>query len=99
MLEKIEKAHQAELNKIKKEEIIDNVQLWALWQTEDEVDSGLSLIKTKTEKISALKAQLHFRKTIFEQKCDDKLVYRMSKTTGNRNILLTVEELTENVKN
>ncbi|WAQ97233.1 hypothetical protein MAR_029923 [Mya arenaria] len=48
LAEKREKAHQAELNKFKnKEEIIDNVQLWGLWQTEDEVDSGLSLIKTK----------------------------------------------------
>ncbi|WAR00569.1 SPIN4-like protein [Mya arenaria] len=95
LAEKREKAEQAEQNRIKKrEDITDNVQLWGLWQTEQEVDSSLSRIKTKTEQVSALKAQLNFRKT----KCEDKSVYRMSKKVDNKNVPLSVEELTLNVK-
>ncbi|WAR05051.1 SPIN3-like protein, partial [Mya arenaria] len=99
LAEKREKAEQAEQNRIKKrEDITDNVQLWGLWQTEQEVDSSLSRIKTKTEQVSALMAQLNFRKTVFEQKCEDKSVYRMSKKVDNKNVPLSVEELTLNVK-
>ncbi|WAQ95042.1 SPIN3-like protein [Mya arenaria] len=99
LAEKREKAEQAEQNRIKKrEDITDNVQLWGLWQTEQEVDSSLSRIKRKTEQVSALKAQLNFRKSVFEQKCEDKSVYRMSKKVDNKNVPLSVEELTLNAK-
>ncbi|XP_053392120.1 uncharacterized protein LOC128554835 [Mercenaria mercenaria] len=99
LAEKREQAERSEANRIrKKENITDKVQLWGLWQTEEEVDSGLDLLKTKVDKITALKAQLHFRKTVLDQKCSDKTAFKMSKTVDGKNVSLTVDELSQNVK-
>jgi hypothetical protein len=54
--------------------------------------------KTKTDKISALKAQLNFRKHVLMQRPKDKDVFNFTKSVGKRRMNLTVEELTTNVK-
>jgi hypothetical protein len=54
--------------------------------------------KTKTDKISAMKAQLNFCKHVLMQRPKDKDVFNFTKSVGKRRMNLTVEELTTNVK-
>jgi hypothetical protein len=54
--------------------------------------------KTKTDKISALTAQLNFCKHVLMQRPKDKDVFNFTKSVGKRRMNLTVEELTTNVK-
>ena len=97
--EKLEKAQRLEQSKVeKKEKLTDNIQMWGLWQSEEEVDSALKRVKTKTDKVKALKCQPNFRKKVLRQKTADKSVYKVSKREGNKTKPLTVEELTKNVK-
>ena len=61
------------------------MQLWSLGQTKEEVDSGLARIKTKMQKMTALKAQLNFSKTVFRQKVQgDTNVFNFSKSVDNK---------------
>jgi hypothetical protein len=54
--------------------------------------------KTKTDKISALKAQLNVRKYVLMQQPEDKDLFNFTKSVGKQRMNLTVEELTTNVK-
>lgn len=97
--EKFEKAERTEHAKIqRKEELTNDIQIWSLWQTDQEVDSALSRIPKKTEKRTALTCQLRFRQKVLRQATKDKAVYRLSKKIGNKTSVLSVEELTTNVK-
>ena len=78
-----------ELNR--KENILDNILFYGLFQNEDQLKDGLEDLEKETEKIKALKAQLNFRKHILDQKAEKKL-YLFS--TKGKN--LTSEELKAN---
>ncbi|XP_060574411.1 uncharacterized protein LOC132732081 [Ruditapes philippinarum] len=82
----------------KQEELVNEIQLWGLWQSQEEVDSAISREKTKTGTLSALKCQLNFRKLILKQVSDNKSIYSFSKKVGDKRVNLNIEELAKNVK-
>ena len=98
--EKIKKAEEVEKARLKKlEDFTSSILEWGLWQSNAHVDFHLgTVIKTKTDKLSALKAQLNFRKHVLLQKPKNKDVYNFTKVVGKRRINLTVDELAANVK-
>lgn len=94
---RVKEAH--ELRKVlRQENITTEIIYFGLWQSADQVDSALHTIKSKTEKLKALKAQLRFRKEVFKQHQDDTSIYNFSKKVNGRTVMLTVEEMTANVK-
>ena len=48
--------------KLKKRAIDRNIVAYGLWQSREQVYDKLSALKTKKEKVKALKVQLDFRK-------------------------------------
>ena len=75
------------------EDLVNEIQLWGLWQSGEEVDSALKRIKTQGDKLSALKSQLKFRRFILGQHADDHKVYSFSKKDcDNKRVDLTVTE-------
>ena len=82
----------------KQEEITNSVIFYGLWQSEEQVDNMVLALPTKSEKVKALKAQLRFRKEIFQQMPADSSIYKFSKKQHGKTVQLSVEELKENVK-
>ncbi|MES9902779.1 MAG: hypothetical protein ABW168_08860 [Sedimenticola sp.] len=71
---------------------------YGLWQSSEQVESELIILKSKKEKEEALKAQLRFRKNVFKQKPPSASTYNFSHLLNGKRINLTVDQLTENVK-
>ena len=71
-----------------KEELVQMILRYGLWQSKRQVQERLLKLKSKKEKVAALKLQLDFRKKVLEQKHADK-------TFNKRQ--LTVEEISENL--
>ena len=76
-----------------KEELAQEIMKYGLWQSKDQVQEEISKIRTKKEKIAALKLQLDFRKKVLEQKHVDKTLFFITK--GKKQ--LAVDEITENL--
>ena len=68
------------------------IMMYGLWQSEQEMQ-GLDKLKTKTEKLKALKAQLDFRRKVLEQTNFDKEIFFLSKN-GKR---LSIQEVSKNL--
>ncbi|KAH3871091.1 hypothetical protein DPMN_034285 [Dreissena polymorpha] len=73
-----------------------DMQFFGLYQSVEQIDSELNLIKSIKEKEEALKAQLRFRKNVFKQKADPD-VFAFSKVIDGKRVNLSVEELRANV--
>ena len=56
-----------------KEELAQEIMKYGLWQSKDQEE--ISKIRTKKEKIAALKLQLDFRKKVLEQKHAGKTLF------------------------
>ena len=67
---------------------------YGLWQTAEDIRSGLARQKSKGMKIKALKAQLNFRKRVLEQTHEDKEIFHVTKH-GKQ---LSLTELVDNLK-
>ena len=50
-----------------KEKLTENILMYGLWQSREQVNEQLSKLKTKKEKVKALKVQLDFCKKVLEQ--------------------------------
>ena len=59
-----------------KEELAQEIMKYGLWQFKDQVQEEISKLRTKKEKIAALKLQLDFCKKVLEQKHADKTLQR-----------------------
>ena len=59
----------------KLKELTQSILLYKLWQSARDIEKGLSLLKTKREKVKALKTQLDFHKKVLEQAHPDKNVF------------------------
>ncbi|WAR13431.1 hypothetical protein MAR_027611 [Mya arenaria] len=101
----IENARQERLNAAdrkqrmrRKEQITDEILLWGLWQSEEDVESATERLSTDKDKKAALCAQLRFRKHVLLQKADCSEVYAFSRTVNGKNVKLGVHELMQNVK-
>ena len=72
---------------LEKERITSDMIHYGLWQSEEDVDEGLKLAKSETQKRQSLKAQLRFRKTVLQQTYDaDKDIFKFStKSKGQLN--------------
>ena len=64
-----------------------------LWQSREQVDEKLGAIKTKKDKVKALKVQLDFRKKVLEQSHSDKDIFFITKQSKQ----LPVEVIYENL--
>ena len=58
-----------------KERLTENILMYGLWQSKEQVNEQLSKLKTKKEKVKALKAQLDFRKKVLEQTHTEKDIF------------------------
>ena len=78
----------------------NDVIYWGLWQTVEQIDDSLKNIKSDSEKIEGLKAQLRFRKNVLKQEYSDKSVYNFSvkSDTSSKRENLKWEELRNNLK-
>lgn len=73
---------------LEKERITSDMIKYGLWQSESDVNEGLQLAKTETQKRQSLKAQLRFRKTVLQQHApaSDKDIFKFStKSKGQLN--------------
>ena len=85
------KEHQQFLHR---EELLNKILFYGLWQYPEAVDQHLKQIHTNSEKIKALKTQIQFRKIILEQKHQDKKVFQFSE----KGKAYEITKLRENVK-
>ena len=64
---------------LQKARITTDMIEYGLWQTQADINNGLKLCKSETQKRQAIKSQLRFRKTVLEQIYDaDKDIYKFS---------------------
>ncbi|KAK3106600.1 hypothetical protein FSP39_023288 [Pinctada imbricata] len=81
------------------EELTNDICFYGLWQTEGQMDEGVSHLQGEKEICSALQAQLKFRKTVLKQSHEDKKVFNFSvKSESGKYVKLTSSELKENLK-
>ena len=68
---------------------------YGLWQTQADINNGLKLCKSETQKRQAIKSQLRFRKTVLEQTYDaNKDIYKFStKYKGQLNSIALKDNL------
>ena len=78
----------------------NDVIYWGLWQTVEQIDDSLKNIKSDSEKIEGLKAQLRFRKNVLKQEYSDKSIFNFSvkSDTTSKRENLKWEELRNNLK-
>ena len=60
-------------------ELVNEISMVGLWQTEEEVQSEISSVKAVKQKLQKLKQQIKFRKFVLQQEYDDPSVFRFSK--------------------
>lgn len=77
----------------RKEELTMDVQKYGLWTSAEEVDAALRALATVSEKRSALRAQLLFRKSVLSQDAPGRR-FALSKSGK----LLSIGSLAENLK-
>lgn len=82
----------------RKEEMTDDILIWGLWQSEEEVNSAIGRTKTLKDKRAALSAQLRFRKNVLQQTVEDNNIYAMSRTVNGKSVKVPIEEMVKNVK-
>ena len=75
-----------------KERLTENILMYGLWQSKEQVNEQLSKLKTKKEKVKALKAQLDFCKKVLEQTHTEKDIFFITKQSKQ----LLVEVISEN---
>ncbi|XP_071149165.1 uncharacterized protein [Mytilus edulis] len=96
-IQETERKKEARLKKV--EHYTNQVLIWGLWQSEEEVDQALLGLKTKKDKIEAITAQLNFRKHVLKQTVDDQSdVYNQSSIVNGKRQKFTIDKFTSNIK-
>ena len=79
---KLKEAESARKKKeVEKMMILQEISYYGLWQSESQIERNLATFEAKSDKVDALKAQLHFRKVILQQpppSTHDKSVYNFT---------------------
>ena len=84
----------SKIKKLKeKEQLTENIIVYGLWQSREQVYEKLDTLKTKKEKVKALKVQLDFRKKVLEQTHSEKDIFFITKQSKQ----LPVEVICENL--
>ena len=87
------------LKRMQEREIIfKDILFFGLYQDAARVSENVGQLKAKGDKLDALKAQLRFREHILEQEADSRLFRFSRKEADGKRANLSVEELSENVK-
>ena len=77
-----------------KEKITTEIINYGLWQSNSQIDCGLELLTSETQKKTALKAQIRFRKVVLQQSVLDESLYRFSsKEKGQLNSIALRDNL------
>ena len=77
-----------------KEKLTQDIICYGLWQTREEITTGVAKQKSKTAKLNALKIQLNFRKNVLDQKnYRDKELFLFSKNGQQYSIDKLIENL------
>ena len=66
-----------------KEDLTNQMINYGLWQSVSEIEKQLLKIQTKSEKTTALKTQLNFRKIVLNQPVEDPKLYQFSAKGGH----------------
>ncbi|KAH3824752.1 hypothetical protein DPMN_126605 [Dreissena polymorpha] len=80
------------------EVITDEILIWGLWQSVEEVDSAFKRLTSVQDKRAALSAQLRFRKNVLKQTVKDNTIYALSRTVDGKAVKVPIEEMIQNVK-
>ncbi|KAK3107360.1 hypothetical protein FSP39_012735 [Pinctada imbricata] len=88
-----------EKERLRKAEMMTNdICYYGLWQTAEQVDEGIARMDTQKDVISALHAQLKFRKNVLKQKHTNNKIFNLSrKTAEGKYEKLSVDELKSNI--
>ena len=85
LFERQQARERANANRLQEQELITlSICYYGLWQNTEQVDSMLDSLKTKTDKIAALKAQVRFRKEILKQDTGDTSAFSFSKVVAGK---------------
>ena len=86
---------------LQKEKLTGEIVELGLWQSSQDVNAGLRVLRSETSKREAIKTQLKFRKTVLEQKYKDMAIFQFSKnktqytsTVLKENLLLLLADAT-----
>jgi len=82
----------------RKEAMTDEILLWGLWQSEQDVDSAIERLTTVKDKRAALSAQLRFRKNVLQQTVRDTTIYALSRTVDGKPTKIPMDDMVQNVK-
>lgn len=96
-----QKSEAIQKQRMKRKEVMTNdILIWGLWQSEQEVDSAIERLTTMKDKRVALSAQLRFRRNVLQQKVKlkDNTVYALSRTVNGKSVMLPIEEMIQHVK-
>nr|XP_054765133.1 uncharacterized protein LOC129271907 [Lytechinus pictus] len=97
--EKLRKEEERKEKQVREKELMtQDIIFYGLWQSRDQVEQSMLSIKSKSERLDALKAQLRFRQHILSQEASP-VLYRFSESTAetSKRRNLTCEELKENL--
>lgn len=75
-----------------KEKLTEDIMQYGLWQSAGQVESGLASLSSNSQKLTAMKCQLDFRKKVLEQKAPKEVFY-MSRNKKK----LSVDEVKSNL--
>lgn len=82
----------------KAEDMTNDICFYGVWQSEKQVDEGVSRLKDDKEIVKAMQAQLKFRKKFLKQKPRNKKLFNFStKSDGGKYKKLTILELRTNL--
>lgn len=82
----------------KAEDMTNDICFFGVWQSEKQVDEGVSRLKDDKEIVKAMQAQLKFRKKFLKQKPRNKKLFNFStKSDGGKYKKLTIPELRTNL--
>ena len=82
----------------RKEAMTDEILLWGLWQSKQDVDSAIERLTTVKDKRAALSAQLRFRKNVLQQTVRDTTIYALSRTVDGKPTKIPMDDMVQNVK-
>ena len=97
--QKLAKEREARRRKLQeREKYTDDIVLYGLWQSPDEVNNMVQSFSSKKEKVKAMKAQLRFRQHVLNQTAAHAASFVFSKSIDEKRRELTPEELKDNLR-
>ena len=77
----------------KQEQLTENIIVYGLWQSREQIYEKLGTLKTKKDKVKALKVQVDFRKKVLEQTHSEKDIFFITKQSKQLPVEVICESL------